>query len=168
MATKLTPLHDRIVVRRVEEAETSRGGIIMPASAKDKPQEGEVISLELVYIGTSVVLPVIALVAVALSPLWNGRFDPTAATLDNFKYVLFDYALTRGALRNSLVLAVVGASIGVVLSTCQSYFIERVRSRFRGVADAVVSLPLGIPGIALSLFFLTLALRTPLYGTLSI
>ena len=127
-----------------------------------------VISLELVYIGTSVVLPVIALVAVALSPLWNGRFDPTAATLDNFKYVLFDYALTRGALRNSLVLAVVGASIGVVLSTCQSYFIERVRSRFRGLADAVVTLPLGIPGIVLSLFFLTLAIRTPLYGTLSI
>jgi chaperonin GroES len=44
MSTKLTPLHDRIVVRRVEEAETSRGGIIIPDSAKDKPQEGEVIA----------------------------------------------------------------------------------------------------------------------------
>jgi len=45
MATKFTPLHDRILVRRVEEAETSRGGIIIPDSAKDKPQEGEVISV---------------------------------------------------------------------------------------------------------------------------
>src|SRR5579884_3891913 len=45
MATKLTPLHDRIVVRRIEEAETTRGGIIIPDSAKDKPQEGEVISV---------------------------------------------------------------------------------------------------------------------------
>ena len=45
MATKLTPLHDRIVVRRVEEAETTRGGIIIPDSAKEKPQEGEVISV---------------------------------------------------------------------------------------------------------------------------
>ena len=45
MATKLTPLHDRIVIRRVEEAETTRGGIIIPDSAKDKPQEGEVISV---------------------------------------------------------------------------------------------------------------------------
>src|SRR5437588_4353965 len=42
---KLTPLHDRIVVRRVEEAETTRGGIIIPDSAKDKPQEGEVIAV---------------------------------------------------------------------------------------------------------------------------
>jgi chaperonin GroES len=42
---KLTPLHDRILVRRVEEAETTRGGIIIPDSAKDKPQEGEVIAV---------------------------------------------------------------------------------------------------------------------------
>jgi chaperonin GroES len=45
MATKLTPLHDRILVRRVEEAETTRGGIIIPDSAKDKPQEGEVVAV---------------------------------------------------------------------------------------------------------------------------
>ena len=44
MATKFTPLHDRILVRRVEEEGTTRGGIIIPDSAKDKPQEGEVIS----------------------------------------------------------------------------------------------------------------------------
>ena len=44
MATKFTPLHDRILVRRVDEANTTRGGIIIPDSAKDKPQEGEVVS----------------------------------------------------------------------------------------------------------------------------
>ena len=44
MATKLTPLHDRILVRRVEEAETARGGIIIPDTAKEKPQRGEVIA----------------------------------------------------------------------------------------------------------------------------
>src|SRR3954453_18830254 len=42
---KFTPLHDRILIRRVEEAETSRGGIIIPDTAKDKPQEGEVIAV---------------------------------------------------------------------------------------------------------------------------
>jgi len=45
MATKFTPLHDRILIRRVEEEGTTRGGIIIPDSAKDKPQEGEVISV---------------------------------------------------------------------------------------------------------------------------
>jgi chaperonin GroES len=45
MSTKFTPLHDRILVRRVEEVGTTRGGIIIPDSAKDKPSEGEVISV---------------------------------------------------------------------------------------------------------------------------
>ena len=45
MATKFTPLHDRILVRRIEEVGTTRGGIIIPDSAKDKPQEGEIISV---------------------------------------------------------------------------------------------------------------------------
>jgi chaperonin GroES len=45
MATKFTPLHDRILVRRTEEAGITRGGLIIPDSAKDKPQEGEVISI---------------------------------------------------------------------------------------------------------------------------
>src|SRR5947199_220783 len=44
MAAKFTPLHDRILVRRIEEGETTRGGIIIPDSAKEKPQEGEVVS----------------------------------------------------------------------------------------------------------------------------
>ena len=45
MATKFTPLHDRILVRREEEVGTTRGGLIIPDSAKDKPQEGTVISV---------------------------------------------------------------------------------------------------------------------------
>jgi chaperonin GroES len=44
MATKFTPLHDRILVRREEEVGATRGGLIIPDSAKDKPQEGTVIS----------------------------------------------------------------------------------------------------------------------------
>ncbi len=44
MATKLTPLHDRIMVRRIEEQESIRGGIIIPDTAKEKPQEGVVVA----------------------------------------------------------------------------------------------------------------------------
>ena len=43
--TSFTPLHDRILVRRLEEGESMRGGIIIPDSAKEKPQQGEVISV---------------------------------------------------------------------------------------------------------------------------
>ena len=39
------PLHDRLIVRRIEEKETVKGGIIIPDTAKEKPQEGEVIAV---------------------------------------------------------------------------------------------------------------------------
>jgi chaperonin GroES len=42
---KVRPLHDRLVVRRIEEKETLKGGIIIPDTAKEKPQEGEVLAV---------------------------------------------------------------------------------------------------------------------------
>jgi len=45
MAVNITPLHDRVLVRRTEEKETVKGGIIIPDTAKEKPQEGEVVAV---------------------------------------------------------------------------------------------------------------------------
>lgn len=42
---KVRPLHDRVVVRRLEEKEVVKGGIVIPDTAKEKPQEGEVIAV---------------------------------------------------------------------------------------------------------------------------
>jgi chaperonin GroES len=42
---KIRPLHDRILVRRIEEEEKTKGGIIIPDTAKEKPQEGKVIAV---------------------------------------------------------------------------------------------------------------------------
>ncbi len=43
--TKFRPLHDRVVVRRIESEEKTAGGIIIPDTAKEKPQEGEVVAV---------------------------------------------------------------------------------------------------------------------------
>ena len=43
--TKFRPLHDRVVVKRVEAEEKSKGGIIIPDTAKEKPQQGEVVAV---------------------------------------------------------------------------------------------------------------------------
>ena len=55
------PLHDRLVVRRVEEKETARGGIIIPDTAKEKPMEGKVLAVgngRVLENGTTVTLDV--------------------------------------------------------------------------------------------------------------
>ena len=44
-AMKVRPLHDRLLVRRIEQKETAKGGIIIPDSAKEKPQEGKVLAV---------------------------------------------------------------------------------------------------------------------------
>jgi chaperonin GroES len=43
--TKFRPLHDRVVVRRIEAQEKTKGGIIIPDTAQEKPQEGEVVAV---------------------------------------------------------------------------------------------------------------------------
>jgi chaperonin GroES len=45
MTVQIAPLHDRVLVRRLEEKEIAKGGIIIPDTAKEKPQEGEVIAV---------------------------------------------------------------------------------------------------------------------------
>jgi chaperonin GroES len=58
---KVRPLHDRLLVRRVEEKETARGGIVIPDTAKEKPMEGEVLAVgngKLLENGTTLALDV--------------------------------------------------------------------------------------------------------------
>jgi chaperonin GroES len=45
MTLQVTPLHDRVLVRRLEEEEIAKGGIIIPDTAKEKPQEGQVMAV---------------------------------------------------------------------------------------------------------------------------
>ncbi len=45
MANNIRPLHDRVIVRRITEGEQSRGGILIPDTARERPQEGEVVAV---------------------------------------------------------------------------------------------------------------------------
>ena len=61
MAIKIRPLQDRVVVRRLEEKEQIKGGIVIPDTAKEKPQEGEVLAVgdgKILNTGTRVAMDV--------------------------------------------------------------------------------------------------------------
>jgi iron(III) transport system permease protein len=163
----LAILQRRYLGRRRYEIVTGKG--YRPTRiALRAPARAAALALEAVYIGGGVVLPVMALLMVSFSPIWTGRLRPEALTLANYKYVLFNYALTRQAIANSLTLGLIGATLGVVMSLLQAYYLNRGGPRGRSLADALLSLPLGIPGIILGLGFLILSIRTPLYSTLAI
>ena len=126
------------------------------------------LALEVGFAAVAVVLPILGLLAAATSPIWLGKVNFDVLTFENFRFVIFDYDLTRIAFRNSMVLALGGATLGCLIAFMVSHIVHRQKGRLRGALDAVTTLPIGIPGIVLALGTLLVWIRTPLYGTLFI
>ncbi len=94
---KVRPLHDRLLVKRIEETESVKGGIIIPDSAKEKPQEGEVIA-----VGNGKILDngnKVALDVKAKDKILFGKYSGTDIKIDGEEYMI---------LREDEVLAVIG------------------------------------------------------------
>ena len=84
---KFRPLHDRILIKRIEEKETAKGGIIIPDTAKEKPQEGEVIA-----VGSGKRDEdgkVVPLDVKAGDRILFGKYSGTEIKLDNQEYLIF-------------------------------------------------------------------------------
>ena len=93
---KVRPLHDRLLVKRIEEKETVKGGIILPDTAKEKPQEGKVIAVgngKILDNGTKVALDV-----KAGDKILFGKYSGTDIKIDDEEYLI---------LREDEVLAVI-------------------------------------------------------------
>jgi chaperonin GroES len=94
---KVRPLHDRLLVRRIEKDETAKGGIIIPDTAKEKPQEGEVLAAgngKILENGTKVPLDV-----KAGDKILFGKYSGTEIKIDDEEVLI---------LREDEVLAVLG------------------------------------------------------------
>jgi len=86
MASKIRPLHDRIIVRRIEEQEQMRGGLFIPDTAKEKPQEGEVIA-----VGNGKILENGTKIELDLKPgdrVLFGKYAGTEIKLDGEEYLI--------------------------------------------------------------------------------
>jgi chaperonin GroES len=83
---KIRPLYDRIVVKRIEEEETTRSGIVIPDSAKEKPQEGEVMA-----VGRGKRLESGELVALEVKVgdrILFGKYSGSETRLDGVEYII--------------------------------------------------------------------------------
>jgi chaperonin GroES len=85
MTVQITPLHDRVLVRRLEEKETAKGGIIIPDTAKEKPQEGEVIAVGAGKIEKGRRVPVDVK---AGDRILFGKYTGNDITMDDQKYLI--------------------------------------------------------------------------------
>ena len=83
---KLRPLHDRILVERVEETEKTKGGIIIPDSAKEKPAEGKVIAVGKGRVGDDGKL--VALDIKKGDRILFGKYGGTEVKIDGEEYLI--------------------------------------------------------------------------------
>ncbi len=83
---KIRPLHDRILVERVEEGEVRRGGIIIPDTAKEKPQEGKVIAVGNGKVGDDG--KKIALDVKAGDKILFGKYSGNEVKIDDKEYLI--------------------------------------------------------------------------------
>ena len=83
---KLRPLHDRILVQRVEEEATTKGGIIIPDTAKEKPAEGKVVAVGNGKIGDDGVR--IALEVQEGDRILFGKYSGTEVKIDGEEYLI--------------------------------------------------------------------------------
>ena len=104
MSVNVTPLHDRVLVKRIEEKETVKGGIIIPDSAKEKPQEGEVIAVGAGKIEKGQRVP---LDVKAGDRILFGKYSGSEIKLDDQEYLI---------LREEEILAKLGAATKVATS----------------------------------------------------
>ncbi|MGD8537138.1 MAG: co-chaperone GroES [Candidatus Aminicenantes bacterium] len=83
---KVIPLHDRVLLKRLEEKETVKGGIIIPDTAKEKPQEAEVIEVGKGRVGEDG--KVIPLEVKKGDKVLIGKFSGTEVTIDDTEHVI--------------------------------------------------------------------------------
>jgi iron(III) transport system permease protein len=117
----------------------------------------------------TIVLPYLTLLAASFSKSWSLDFWKEL-TFDNYTYILFDYDVTQRAIRNSLLLATVAATLVVLLGAVIGWIDLRTRIRGRKLLDTAALIPLGLPGIviAVALIQFWLAMPFALAGTLTI
>jgi len=100
---KVRPLHDYVILKRVEEKETVRGGIIIPDSAKEKPQEGEVIA-----VGTGKRLENGTLIPIEVKEgdrVLFGKYSGTEIKLDGEDFLMVRESEILGVLASNSVAA---------------------------------------------------------------
>lgn len=85
MTVNVSPLHDRVLVRRMENKETTKEGIIIPDSAKEKPQEGEIVAIGLGRVEKGHRVPLDVAVG---DRILFGKYTGSDITVDGQEYLI--------------------------------------------------------------------------------
>jgi iron(III) transport system permease protein len=123
--------------------------------------------LMVMYALITTVAPILALLNVSLRPYWSTDLSLATLTLGNFDKIVNGYSATWPSITNSLMLATIGATIGLIMAVLTAYTVRRTTIKGRGLLDYLATLPLAVPATVLGAGLLMVFLYPPfaLYGT---
>ncbi len=126
------------------------------------------LSYLLAYIILSVILPFGTFIAISFFKFWSIHPKMKYLTLDNWRYILFEYPTTWVAIKNSLLLSIGGAAIAVLISAVIAWVVVRSKAFGKDALDAIATLPVAVPGLILGVAYLWTWIRSPIpiYGTI--
>lgn len=118
-------------------------------------------------VSLSIFIPYFMLGLISLSKVWGAPVSLNNLTWDNYDFILFHYKLSRVSTFNSFYLALLAATIAVVLALIVAIISQRTALMGRQVLSFLVIVPFAIPGVAMAVAFLWAYVRPPfvLYGT---
>jgi iron(III) transport system permease protein len=156
----------RYLARKSFVTVTGRG--YRPGVMRLGPMRHFCLAVCILYLLLSIVLPYGALIFTSFQPYLSFAFEPAQWTLKQYADVIFNNPETVRAIRNSLILAAVGATVTIFFSLIISYVVIRTRLRARFLLDYLATLPVAIPAVvfAVALLWSYIFLPVPIYGTM--
>ncbi len=126
------------------------------------------LSYLLSYIMLSVILPFGTFIAISFFKFWSIHPKMKYLTLENWRYILFEYPTTWVAIKNSLLLSIGGAAIAVLISAVIAWVVVRSKAFGKDALDTIATLPVAVPGLILGVAYLWAWIRSPIpvYGTI--
>ncbi|MDZ4831596.1 MAG: iron ABC transporter permease [Phycisphaerae bacterium] len=120
-----------------------------------------------IAIGLIAVLPHLGVILASLSASgqWYQTILPSSYTLGHFRAAL-THPLSVGAIRNSLMLAGIAVVLDVILGVLIARILVRTKLKGRAILDALVMLPLAVPGLVMAFGFVAMTLRWPFSGAM--
>jgi len=122
----------------------------------------------LTYIFLVAVLPIGAIIFNSFLPYFSPHLSLASLTLKNYVFAFLSYPKTVTAIRNTLFLSALGATICIFFCLAISYIVHRTRSSGRGLLDYVSTMPIAFPAIVLAVALLWVWVSIPIgiYGTI--
>ena len=127
------------------------GKSMRPTLLKLRGLKMPLLVLSVLYIAITVILPTVTIFMVGSLKTYGLEFEPDNMTLDNLKYILFDWKMTKDAIWNSFYLSLAAAFVTMLVGTLISYVIVKMKVRGKFVLEFLGVLPFSLPGTVIAL-----------------